>query len=723
MEQAEVVPIDGEDAPKREKSPAQWQKHWAKEMEAAQKRTRVYKRQGTQVVKRYLDGRQGNQSDHSDTGKISGSKLNLFHKNISTLQSMLFGQKPSIDVAREHHDPDDDIARVSSVLFQRILDAESASSGENLSCVLKACLQDRLLPGMGIARVRYDYTLTRTTALDPQTMNYVESESIASEEAPVDYIHWQDVEWGWGRTWKEIPWWAFRNYLDKKAAEERFGKEIADSLEYKNQTEDDSKDRGYGDPDKKDNVQKAEIWEIWNKENRCVYWFSKGQDAILDHKEDPLQLDNFWPHAMPMIANLTTTLYQPKADFILAQDLYNEIDVLQSRIAVITRAIKVVGVYNKAAGSSVGRMLKEGEENDLIPVDNWAMFGESGGLQGNLQWFPVQEIVGVLQTLDQVQKSKIEQLYEVVGMSDIMRGGNTDQYTAQGTQAMKAKMGSITIQALQDDFARFASDLEALRAEVISKHFTPQSIVKQSNALYLPEADKVYVQPALELMQNADIKWRINIKPESISMIDYAQIKSERTEFLMGMAQFIQSAGALVKEVPGSMPVMLEMLKWSMTGFKGADYLEGTMDQAIMMAKKAPPAGQQQGPSPEQVKLQTEQLKIQAAQQKQQGEMQKIQLKAQSDMQVQQAKIQSEIAKMNADHERDMTMEQMRSQTRLEEIARELQSSIAEIQANMDSDLTVERAQASYDIAAQDNDHDNTMTEIAAQAAGRNNGN
>ena len=719
MEQAEVVPIEGEDAPKREKSPAQWQKHWAKEMEAAQKRTRVYKRQGTEVVRRFLDGRKGNQSDRYDGNKTAASKLNLFHKNISTLQSMLFGQKPSIDVAREHHDPDDDIARVSSVLFQRMLDAEASNTGETLSTVLKACLQDRLLPGMGTARVRYDYTVTKTTSLDPDTMDYVESESIASEDAPIDYVHWQDVEWGWGRTWKDIPWWGFRSYLDKEAATERFGADVANELEYKNQTEDDDKDRGFGDPDKKDNVQKAEIWEIWNKENRCVYWFAKGQDAILDHKEDPLQLDNFWPHAMPMVANLTTTLYQPKADFILAQDLYDEIDVLQTRIAIITRAIKVVGVYNKAAGNSVGRMLKEGAENDLIPVDNWAMFGESGGLRGNLEWFPVQEVVGVLQTLDQVQKSKIEQLYEVVGMSDIMRGGNTDQYTAQGTQAMKAKMGSITIQALQDDFARFASDLEALRAEVISKHFTPQSIVKQSNALYLPEADKVYVQPALELMQNADIKWRINIKPESISMIDYAQIKSERTEFLLGMAQFIQSAGALVKEVPGSMPVMLEMLKWSMTGFKGADYLEGTMDQAIMMAKKAPPAGQEQGPSPEQVKLQTEQLKIQAAQQKQQGEMQKIQLKAQSDMQVQQAKIQSEIAKMNADHERDMTMEQMRSQSRLEEIARELQSSIAEIQANMDSDLTVERAQASYDIAAQDNDHDNTMTEIAAQAAGR----
>ena len=97
MEQAEVVPIDGEDAPKREKSPAQWQKHWQKEMEAAQKRTRVYKRQGTEVVRRYTDGRKGNQGDRYETGKAAISKLNLFHKNISTLQSMLFGQKPSID--------------------------------------------------------------------------------------------------------------------------------------------------------------------------------------------------------------------------------------------------------------------------------------------------------------------------------------------------------------------------------------------------------------------------------------------------------------------------------------------------------------------------------------------------------------------------------------------------------------------------------------------------
>ena len=274
-------------------------------------------------------------------------------------------------------------------------------------------------------------------------------------------------------------------------------------------------------------------------------------------------------------------MFVPKADFLFAQDLYNEIDELQSRIATITRAIKVVGVYDKSAGDSAGRMLKEGIENDLIPVDNWAMFAEKGGLQGVIQWFPVQEIVGVIQTLQAVQQAKTEQLYEITGMSDIMRGGNTDQYTSGGTQAIKAKMGSIGIQALQEDFARFAADLEGLKAEVISKHYSKESIVSQSNAGFLPEFDKPLVAPAIDLMQSKEVNWRVNIRPESIAMIDYAQMQSERSEYIMAMSQYIQAASGAAEAIPGSLPILMELMKWSLAAYKGAEYLEGTLDQAI----------------------------------------------------------------------------------------------------------------------------------------------
>jgi hypothetical protein len=688
------------------KSPAQWHQHWQKEINASEKRLRIYKKQGVQVVQRYLDDRTGAAMNYTD-GAMGSATLNLFHKNISTVMAMLYGSEPQIDISREHADPDDDVARVASLMYQRILQADVEPNGEDLSTVLKATLQDRLLPGLGTARVRYEMAVSSELAFNPLTGIEEEIETIDYERACIDYIHWQDVLWGWGRTWKEIPWWGFRNWLTKEEVTERFGEQIAENINYKNQTSDGDSQSDYQErPDQKDNIQKAEIWEIWNKKDKTVYWFSHGSDLILDIKDDPLKLANFWPMPRPMIANPTTTMFVPKADFLFAQDLYNEIDILQNRIAIITRAIKVVGVYDKSAGDSAGRMLKEGMENDLIPVDNWAMFAEKGGLAGVMQWFPVQEIVGVLQTLQSVQASKMEQLYEITGMSDIMRGGNTDQYASGGTQALKAKMGSIGVQSLQDEFARFASDLEALKAEVISRHFSRESIVIQSNAGFLPEADKPMVSEALNLMKSDDIKWRVNIRPESIAMIDYAQIKQERTEFLMAMAQFIQSASGAVSAIPGSLPILLELMKWTMAGFKGSEYLEGTLDQAIDMAKKSPQGDKPKEPSPEQLRMQIEQMKLQGAQQKQQGELVKIQTKAQADMQTHQAKIQGEIYKMQVDAEKDQTIADSQSQIRLMEIAREMESSLAEIQATMNANITVEEAQARFDIASQEVNHE-----------------
>lgn len=709
-----VVSLDSDDDRPKEKTPTGWHKFWQSEMEACEKRLRSFTKQGNAVNDRFLDERKGNNdfnSAHSDTP----SKLNFFYTNVSTLQAMLYGSTPQIDVSREHHDPDDDVARVAALMYQRILQADVAASGEDFPTALKAALLDRLLPGLGVCRVRYDVETEKVTTLNPMTMQPEEIEQVSYENAPVDYVHWQDFRWGWARTWAEIPWMAFRAFLTKTEAKERFGAKIAKGLEYKQQlpTGTENKDETY-DTDQKNNVQKAEIWEIWSKQDAKVFWWSQGADIILDAEDDPLQLDGFWPIPRPMTANITTSLYIPRADYIMSQDLYNEIDELQSRVSTITRAVKVVGVYDKSSSDSVGRMLKEGVENDLIPVDNWAMFAEKGGLKGTIDWFPVDMVVGTLQTLIQIRDQTIELLYQVTGMSDILRGANTDQYTSDGTNQLKAKFGSIRVQALQDEFARFAGDLEALKTEVISKHYQPGSIIKQSSAEYLPNADLDKVQPALQLMQSPEIKWRVNIRPESIAMVDYAQLKSERTEFLTAMATYIQSAQAAVQAVPGSLPILLEMLKWGMAGFKGSNYLEGTMDQAIDMAKKAPPQGEKDdGKAQEgQIKLQIEQLKAQVAQQKAQAEQQKIQMKAQADMQVLQAKVQGEIAKINADSQADLTSEAESARNELMKIEANLASNLQEIQANLEANLAVEEAQSTFAIAEQQVQHADNMREI-----------
>ncbi len=668
------------------RSPTGWQKYWEAEKSAAQKRLRKFRDRGNKVVDRYLDRRTG-----TERSEIA-SKLNLFHANVSTQQAMLYGQKPKIDVSREHSDPDDDVARVAANLYRRILEADC----EKGPTALKAALLDRLLPGLGVCRVRYTFNEINGMVLD--------------ESAEVEYVHWQDFLWGWGRTWVEIPWIGFRSWLTKTEVKERFGEKIAKSIEYKNQLPSGEKD---DEKDQQNNVQKAEIWEFWDKREKKVFWYACGADIILDSQDDPLNLQGFWPVPRPLTANLTTTIFEPTADFVLSQDLYNQIDILQTRITTITRAIKVVGVYDQSASDSVGRMLKEGMENELIPVENWAMFGEKGGLRGVIDWFPVEQVVNTLNTLRSVLGETMQMLYEVTGMSDLLRGGNTDQYAAASTSQLKAKFGSIRIQALQDEFARFASDLERLRAEIINKHFSAETIALKANARYLSPPDQALLAPALQLMQSPDARWRIDIRPESIAIVDHAQLKNERVEYLTALSTYIQSAQAMAKAVPDSMPVLLEFLKFGMAGFRGAQDMEGILDQAIEGLKNQ--QGQQdQGPSPEQMKLEAEKMKLQGQQMKGQMELQKIQAKAQADLQSIQAKLQGEIQKIQIDAQRDQALEDKQSQYALLEIARELEAKMAEIEAQTRSAIAIERTQAQTDMTVDSHQHRLKLAEINA---------
>ena len=597
---------------------------WAKEIEAAEKRQADFWKDGGKVVKRFLDER--SEDDQSRRGRSSNSvRLNLFHANVATLLAMLYGKVPEIDCSRRYADAGDDVGRIAAEMQQRILNTDVQIPGASAGDVLRACLQDRLLPGMGTARVRYDYDV-RTEKVEEKQMGMngeitsveTEHETLDNEDAIVDYVHWRDYLWGHAHIWKEVPWTGYKVYLTKPESIARFGKEIAGKLNY-NRRGTETKEEN-GNKDREHPWDKAEIVEIWSKNDRKVYWWSKDCDEILDTKEDPLKLRGFFPSPEPMMANTTTTLCLPRSDFKIAQDLYNQIDILQTRISIITRAVRVVGVYNKAS-PEIKAMLKQGHENELIAVDNWAMFAEKQGLKGQIDWFPVEEVVNVLKVLQEVRAQTIDLLYQVTGMADILRG-QSGEYSAASSDQLKAKFASVRVQCLQDEFARFASDVMGLKAEIIRTHFDVDTIIKRSNAHFFNDEPQDVIAAAEFLTeQSNDVLWRVEIKPESIAMIDYAQLKSERTEFLTAMATFLQSAAPLIEKEPGAAPFLMEMMKWALAGFKGSQQIEGVMDKAIKQMPEALKKPKQPQENP----------KLQEINAKASAEQQKIAAKAQAD--------------------------------------------------------------------------------------------
>jgi len=628
---------------------------WQSEMNAAHSANKKWVKQGKRAVGKYLN------DTHAST--VDTFKLNLFHSNIKTVKAMMFGKLPEITFSRTNEDYNDDPARVAGMMLERMLNADIGTPNDLYSQALRQNLEDRLLPGLGISRVRYEFDeeeVKVAPVIDQQTGRQLQPAStqtkITNERAPVDYVYWQDFCWSPARTWAEVRWIAFRTRMTRDQLIKRFGEKVGKQIPLTETKIDSEAEKE--DP-KQDALMRAEVWEIWSKEDKDLYWWCKNFSSILDTKEDPLKLTGFFPIPEPMASNVSTTAYMPIPDFVMAQDLYNEIDVLETRISKITEAVRVVGVYDQSA-EGVKRMLVEGVENDLIPVDNWAMFAEKGGLQGTIDWMPIQEIAQTLTYLIERRNDAKALLYEVTGISDIMRGAQASSGgpVSATERALEARFASVRVQELQDQFAKYATDLIRLRAEIVSKHFQPESIVQQSNMQNSP--DQELIGPAIELIKGDQrLIWRIEVKPESVAMVDYAQLKEERTAYITALATFMQSSAPLVEMSPEAAPVLMEMLKWGLSGFKGSNEIEGVLDQAIKAMMQPKEGEQQEEPSPEQIKAQMEQAK-------QQHELQMKQM----DHQFEQAK-----------HQADAQAEQQTAQIRQAEIAAENQAKIQQEEA------------------------------------------
>lgn len=618
-------------------SPEGWARRWQFEFDSARKTLKKWHEQGEKIVKRFLDER--------DSNAKNATRWNFFTANIQTQKALLYGKTPQVSVERRFSDSKDDVARVSGEMMERLLNTDIERDGDTYALTLEHCLSDRLLPGLGVARVRLELDTETKPGKQPIIHKGVEAApavpateqvKAGSEQAPIDYVPWKDYAWSAeARTEHEVRWRGFRAAMSREKLVQRFG-EIGKLVPLN------SKRPKGSDPEKEDPWGRADVWEIWDKEHLKVFWWVEGYSKILDSKDDPLGLDNFWPCPRPMLANPTTSSLLPRPDFVLAQDIYDEIDYVSTRITAIERTIKVAGVYDKTASDSIGRILKEGFDNDLIPVENWGAFSEKGGVKGAIDWLPLEQVVGALDKLRDYRTELVNALYQITGMSDIMRGEASDSGSTATEQSIKAKFASVRMQALQDEFARFASDLQRLKAEVISKHFQPATIVARSNAQFTEDAqDPGLILQAAQLIKDKFASYRVVVKPEAVSMTDFAALKAERGEFLAVLSQFITAAPAMLQLVPGALVPLLELLQWTVTGMKGSSTPEAILDRAIAMAQQAPPPQQgQQGPNPDQVKMQMNQQKaqldMQKQQQKTQGDLLRIQAETQANAQQQQ---------------------------------------------------------------------------------------
>jgi hypothetical protein len=599
-----------------DESPAGLAALWSKEIGAAKEMVRKWHDQGDKIIERYLDDRGSSRRDLT--------RLNLFTANTQTMEALLFGKSPKVDVQRRFADQDDDQARVAGEMLERILNTDIERDDDPQQEAFRNALSDRLRPGLAVVRCLYEVGETEIVPgtpaqTDPQTGAVTapavpEQETRPNEKVSVEYAYWKDVLWSPCRTFSELRWVAFAAEMSEGQFNGRFkGKEAVWTANRKNpaSAEDSTK--------VKDPLDRCVVWEIWSKEKKSVYWYVVGAEEILDSKPDPLGLTGFWPFPRPMFANLTTSKLLPTPDFTLAQDLYDEIDNVSSRIVLLERCVRVVGVYDKN-NEELKRLVSQTAQNEMIGVDSWAAFSEKGGIKGATDWMPIDQVVATLDKLREYRTELIGLLYQVTGMSDIMRGQASQQTTAT-EQAIKARFASVRVQTLQDEFARFVSDTQKIKAEIISKHFDPNTIIKRSNIQRTPDAQ--LANAAMQLIKDPDFEFRISVNPDSVSLQDFAALKQERTEFAQTLATYFQGMLPMLQalgQIPGALgpavDFVLRMGQGICAGLKGANEIEGVFDQFIAELKtvqqQAQQQAQQQPPPPPDPKLEAAKVKADA---------------------------------------------------------------------------------------------------------------
>lgn len=736
---------------------------YVEEIELYDKETQKWDKQCKRIIRRYKDDRGGD-----GTVESQERRYNILWANTQNLKPILWARNPKPDIQRRFKD-NDPVGRITSDVLERSVSYFTET--DHFYNTNAQCVTDYILGGRGTLWVRYVphfKDAPQEVAKDPQITDDIgpgdENQEQAQapqvidyEEVVPDYVHRADFGHNIARIWDEV-WLVWRIvYLTRKELKARFvnltDAEIdAIPLDYKKM---DNAGKVIDD-----GVSKAVIYEAWDKVRRVALWFHKAIPEALDLRPDPLKLDNFFPTPKPLFANLANDSLIPVPDYVEYQDQASELDLLTARIAMMTRCLKVVGVYD-ASSEGLNRMFNEGTENELIPVQQWALLAEKGGMAGAMSLLDIKSIAATLLSAYEARDKVLQDLDNITGMSDIVRGATDPNETATA-QSLKSGYANQRISDRQRDVQMFARQTIRLMVDIICNHFQIETIkaisgvrllTQQEKQAYAPKppmpaqpgqspqppapppplppnvtqdqmedmlANPTWEEVAALIKDNAMRCFRIDIETDSTIKADEEAEKVSRMEFLKAAGGFIQQATEAGNANPAMIPLMGKMLMFGIRAFPVGKELEGTFNTTLQKLEKDANSGQKK-PDPEMAKVQG-QLQLQQAEMhgKQQMAMQQAQLDAQSAQAKVQAEAQVEAAKAQAQVQVQQHLNQLEDQRRMHELAGEQQ--IAREKMQMESQLEIQKAHiqaaASIEVARINAKADDGAAAEAREASG-----
>src|SRR6185295_14231208 len=226
------------------------------------------------------------------------------------------------------------------------------------------------------------------------------------------------------------------------------------------------------------------IYQLWSKADKKIYYLSEQiKEQYLKKEDDPLGLTGFFNCPKPLQFLQKPHSLTPTALYILYESQAKELNELTRRIKHVTKAIKARALYDGELGDDLKKLL-DSDDGAMIPADKSGSLAADKGMDNAVWFWPVDKLIVVLRELYTAREQCKQVIYEITGISDILRGASKASETL-GAQEIKTQWGGLRLKRAQKEVARYACDLLALMLEIAASKFSEETWARMTGLPFL----------------------------------------------------------------------------------------------------------------------------------------------------------------------------------------------------------------------------------------------
>lgn len=500
---------------------------WIKKISAAEKQYDKYYNLVRETREFY--------KDNAGSTKTEG-RYNIFWSSVETLKPFLYFKQPKPYIERANPSVGEAQKLACRILSRALL---WNLQQFDFDSVIKYARNDFLISGCGILWEHYEPQFAEF----PDVCNpSVSIELKTGEKVVSQYVNPEHFIADCDKVgiWEDVNWVARKIYMSKQEAIDTFG--ASRCVELVNEGE-------------KDYYHKEIcIYEIWDKVSQKVYWLAKEKsNDFLKVCDNPLKTEGFFPCPKPIFATMTNDSIIPVPDYCLIKELLNELNGINTRMKLTMQALKISGAYDNSFPELANIMSKD---ITLVATKDFERLKDAGGLRGIIDFVPIEQYISALEQLALRRQDIIAQIYEVTGVSDIMRGSSNTTETATAV-SQKTNFGTLRNQDRQNDMQRFICDIFRLKAEIICELFSVDTLLSFLTAE--EAADKKLSSAAVHILKDDKMRGMV-LHIESDNVFNLKAENAELHEGIKIINEMIATALPIVSQQPLLLPLYRQMI-------------------------------------------------------------------------------------------------------------------------------------------------------------------